>query len=146
MTEQRFQTFDEFWPYFVRAHEKRATRTLHFAGTSVAMACVAGGLLLRKPLLLVLAPVANYGPAWVGHFFIEKNRPAAFDHPLWSLQAGILMWSMMLAGTMDAEVERVMSSNGYNNGHHEEPGVPDEILQSALAAEQKARRARETMN
>ena len=142
MTEQRFQTFDEFWPSFVRAHEKRATRTLHFAGTSIAMACVAGGLLLRKPLLLALAPVAGYGPAWVGHFFIEKNRPAAFDYPLWSLQAGILMWSMMLAGTMDAEVERVMSSNGY----HEEPAETDEIVQSALEAEQKARRARETMN
>jgi hypothetical protein len=142
MKEQHFRTFDEFWLHYVRAHEKRATRNLHFVRTSAAMACLAGGLLLRKPLLLALAPLAGYGPAWLGHFFIEKNRPATLAHPLWSLQADLLMWSMTLAGTMDAEVERVTSSNGY----HHEPAGADEAVQSALAAEQRARRARETMN
>jgi hypothetical protein len=142
MKEQRFRTFDEFWPHFVRAHEKKATRALHFAGTTAAMACMAGGLLLRRPALLALAPAVGYGPAWLGHFFIEKNRPTTFDYPLWSLQADVLMWSMMLAGTMDAEVERVMSSNGY----HQEPAGSEEALQRAIAEEQKARRARQSLN
>jgi hypothetical protein len=114
MTEQRFQSFDEFWPFYVREHSKKTTRLLHFAGTTAAMACLAGGLLLRRRALLALAPVAGYGAAWIGHFVFEKNRPATFGNPLWSLQADLLMWSKTIAGTMDAEVERVMSSNGYH--------------------------------
>jgi len=116
MNEQRFQTFDEFWPFYVREHSKRATRVLHFAGTTSAVACLAGGLLLRRGSLLALAPVAGYGAAWIAHFFIEKNRPATFTYPLWSLQADFVMWSKMIAGTMNAEMERVTSSNGYHHG------------------------------
>jgi hypothetical protein len=143
MKEHRFQTFDEFWPHFVRAHENKATRTLHFAGTTGAIACITGGIVLRKPWLFALAAAVGYGPAWAAHFFIEKNRPATFDYPFWSLKAGLLMWSMILTGTMDAEVERVISSNGYD---HREPVGSDGAVRSAIADEQKARRERESMN
>ncbi len=103
-----FDSFDEFWPYYVAQHSKKLTRQLHFVGTSFAVACLAGGLLGRKYWLLLLAPVAGYGPAWLGHFLVERNRPATFSHPIWSLQADLVMWGKMLAGTMDAEVERVV--------------------------------------
>ena len=131
MSEQhRYQSFEEFWPFYVREHSTKATRRLHFVGTTAAMACVGAGLLTRKRWLLALAPVVGYGPAWIGHFFIEKNRPATFTYPTWSLLADLKMWSMTIRGVMDAEVDRVIAEakpadpppveNG-GNGHIEMP-------------------------
>lgn len=143
MREQRFRTFEEFWRHFVRAHEDKATRMLHFAGTTAALACMAGGLLLRRPLLFVLAPAAAWGPAWIEHVFIDKSHAAPPRYPLWLLRAELLMWSMTLAGTMDAEVERIVSSNGY---HHGAPADMHDLMRHAMAEEARTRRARERMN
>ncbi len=101
------RSFEEFWPYYVQAHSKKGTRVLHFIGTTAAMSCVAGAVLLKKPWLLAAAPVVGYGPAWIGHFFVEGNKPATFGNPVWSLQADLKMWAMTLRGEMDAEVARV---------------------------------------
>ncbi len=114
--EKRIESFDEFWPFYVREHKSKLNRQLHFAGTSLALACLAGAVLGKQRWLLLAAPVVGYGPAWIGHFLIEKNRPATFKHPLWSLQADFVMWGKMLAGTMDAEVERVLAQNGSADG------------------------------
>ena len=108
MADQEFRTFEEFWPFYVKEHQKKATRILHFIGTTSAMACVAGGLLTKRRWLLAVAPVAGYGPAWVSHFFIEGNKPASFKHPLWSLRADLVMWTKMVRFQMDDEVERVL--------------------------------------
>ncbi len=107
MSEPTLRTFEDFWPCYVKAHSKKATRTLHFVGTSAAMALVGVGVLTRRWSLLALAPVVGYGAAWVGHYFIEGNRPATFGHPLWSLKADFVMWKKIADGTMDAEVERI---------------------------------------
>lgn len=108
---KKFESFEEFWPFYVREHSKKLTRQLHFAGTTAALACVAGAMYTRHKWLLAVAPVAGYGPAWFSHFFIEKNRPATFKHPLWSLKADFVMWAKMLDGTMDAEVERYVEED-----------------------------------
>ncbi len=108
MADQEFRTFEEFWPFYVKEHQKKATRILHFIGTTSAMACVAGGLLTKRRWLLAVAPVAGYGPAWISHFFIEGNKPASFKHPLWSLRADLVMWTKMVRFQMDDEVERVL--------------------------------------
>ncbi len=103
------KTFEEFWPFYVREHSQKLTRQLHFVGTTLALGCAAGALLTRRRWLLALAPLAGYGPAWFSHFVIEKNRPATFKHPLWSLKADFVMWLKMIEGTMDAEVDRVLA-------------------------------------
>lgn len=105
-SEQPIRTFEEFWPHYVRAHANKGNRMLHFAGTTGAMACVAAAILTRKPKLLALAPLVGYGAAWIGHFGVEKNTPATFGHPLWSLASDFVMWWKTATGTMDAEVER----------------------------------------
>lgn len=105
----RYQSFEEFWPYYVREHQNKRTRKLHFIGTGLAVGLAATGLLTGRGLLLALAPVAGYGPAWFSHFRIEKNRPATFKYPLYSLAADFVMFNKMLRGTMDAEVERVLA-------------------------------------
>jgi len=117
MAKPEHQSFEEFWPFYVREHADKTNRTIHFVGTSLAMASVATALLTRRRALLLAAPVLGYGFAWFGHFVIEKNRPATFAHPAWSLRGDMVMWWKMLTGTMDAEVERITTSNGV----HEEP-------------------------
>jgi hypothetical protein len=108
MSEQDFRSFEDFWPFYVKEHQKKATRVLHFIGTTGAMACVAGGPLTKRRWLLALAPVVGYGPSWIGHFFVEGNKPASFKYPLWSLRADLVMWSKMVRFQMTDEVERVL--------------------------------------
>ncbi|HEY2514372.1 MAG TPA: DUF962 domain-containing protein [Polyangiaceae bacterium] len=121
MSEQQFGSFEEFWPHYVRAHTNPTNRRLHFVGTSLAMACVASAALFRRPLLLLAAPVVGYGFAWVGHFGFEKNTPATFGNPLYSLRADFVMWSKMVNGTMDAEVERYATPEPTVTPPHAEP-------------------------
>ena len=108
MADPQINSFEEFWPYYVRAHQNKNSRRLHFVGTTAAMTLVGVGVLTRKLTPILLAPVAGYGMAWIGHFLVEGNTPATFGHPLWSLKGDFKMWRMMLEGTMDAEVERVV--------------------------------------
>ncbi len=106
--KQEFGSFEEFWPYYVHEHANRTNRQLHFVGTSLALGLAAAGLVTGRRSLLLAAPVAGYGFAWVGHFVFEKNRPATFDYPGWSLRGDLKMWAMTVAGKMDAEVDRVL--------------------------------------
>ncbi len=109
---ERYGTFDEFWPFYVREHSKPLTRKFHFVGTAAFLALTTAALRFRRPSLFLAAAAAGYGPAWISHFFIEGNRPATFQYPLWSLIADFKMAGMMLRGEMDAEVERVMAASG----------------------------------
>lgn len=107
--EKRIESFEEFWPFYVKEHSKKSTRTMHFVGTTCAVATFAAGALLGKKWMMAVAPVFGYGPAWVSHFFIENNKPATFKYPRWSLMADFVMWGKIARGEMDAEVERVMA-------------------------------------
>jgi hypothetical protein len=119
---QRFDTFEDFWPYYVRAHSKKSTRLLHLLGTSAAVTSAATGLVTGRLAYLLAAPVIGYAPAWFAHFVFEGNVPATFGHPLWSLKADFVMMSKMVCGTMDAEVERVMAAHQKkSNGAAAEP-------------------------
>ncbi len=104
----KIETFEQFWDFYVSEHREKATRVLHFIGTTAALGCLAGGLLTRRRWLLLLAPIAGYGPAWIGHFFVEHNTPASFKYPVWSLRADLVMWWKTLRGQMEAEVDRVI--------------------------------------
>ena len=94
----RFGSFAEFYPFYLAEHGDRTSRRLHFLGTSLAILILAYALLTQRWLALVLVPVAGYGFAWVGHYVFEKNRPATFRHPLYSLMGDVRMWFDMLRG------------------------------------------------
>lgn len=106
MSERRFKSFAEFWPYYVAEHSKPATRLLHAIGTTVAVACLVACIVTRNWILIPLTFVPGYGAAWIAHFFIEKNRPATFTYPLWSFIGDYKMVGLMIAGKMGAEVDR----------------------------------------
>ena len=105
-----FAGFEEFWPFYVGQHSKAATRALHFVGTAGALVILAAAAAARRPGLAVAAPVFAYGLAWFSHFAIEKNRPATFRHPLWSLRGDFRMFRLMLSMRMSDEAARVLTA------------------------------------
>jgi hypothetical protein len=131
MAQREFESFEEFWPFYVGEHRKKGTRLLHFVGTTAAMGCVAGAIVFKKRWLLAVAPIAGYGPAWVSHFFIEKNKPATFEHPIWSLRADFVMWWKTIKGEMQAEVDRVVAAEeqqARDTNEHAEVAVANEAV------------------
>lgn len=98
-------SYEAFWPYYVAEHRDLTCRRLHFVGTSLVFACLALAL-LRSPWWLAAMPLAGYFFAWVGHFGFEKNRPATFRYPLWSLRADFRMYRYTWLGRMPAELAR----------------------------------------
>ena len=100
-------TFAEFWPEYVEAHSNPGNRLLHAIGTSLGTVSLALGLATRRPSLCVLAPISGYGFAWIGHFFLQHNRPATFKHPLWSFAGDYKMFGLMLTGRMTDELVRL---------------------------------------
>lgn len=109
-TRPQFQSFEEFWPYYVSQHMDPTCRTLHFVGTSLALGCVALAPLYPGALLAV--PVFGYGLSWLGHGVFEKNRPATFTHPLWSLRGDLRMWKLTILRKMEAELARAREMFG----------------------------------
>lgn len=95
-----------FWPIYLAAHSRRATRAWHFAGTTTALICLVAAAVLGDWRLAVAAPVVGYLPAWASHFLVEGNRPATFGHPLWSLASDLRMYGLWLAGRLDGELRR----------------------------------------
>lgn len=99
-------TFGEFWPEYVRAHSAGSTRVMHFAGTVAGWVILVAAVIERRWWWIALALMVPYALAWVSHFFIEHNRPATFEHPLWSWWADQKMVAMMIVGKMGEEVMR----------------------------------------
>lgn len=106
MSTPEIQSFEDFWPYYVRAHRNPYNRALHYVGTSCAIGCVAAGVATWNPLWFVAAPIVGYGFAWTGHYLLEGNRPATFGHPFYSLRGDYKMLGLALRGKMAAEVAR----------------------------------------
>lgn len=128
---ERMQTFEEFWPFYVKEHANPRTRRFHFVGTSVVIGLLGTAVLRRKGWPLMVAPFAGYGPAWVSHFFIEKNKPASFKYPLWSLVADFKMWGLIASGQMDAEVARIYQDADVDAAPAEAAATPEAVA-SAL--------------
>jgi hypothetical protein len=101
---ERYRSFDEFWPFYVAQHRDPTNRGLHFVGTTLVLVSLA--LAILDVRFLAAAPLAGYGFAWIGHFVFQKNRPATFTYPLWSLRGDFRMYRLLLLGRMGPELER----------------------------------------
>ena len=97
-----FQSFAEFYPYYLQEHGNPTCRRLHVGGTTlllVLLATIITGAL--SAWWLFALPVVGYGFAWVGHYFFEKNRPATFKHPWYSLMGDFVMYKDILTRRID---------------------------------------------
>lgn len=93
-----FDSFRDFYPYYLGEHADVRCRRLHFAGSWVVLFALAMLLFTGRWWWLLLALVGGYGFAWVGHFVFEKNRPATFRHPVYSLMGDWAMFWDILRG------------------------------------------------
>lgn len=105
-TNQPIENYADFWPYYLREHSKPRTRAIHYVGTAVAIASLIALLATGNGWFALGAVVGGYAFAWIGHFFIEKNRPATFTYPLWSLVSDFRMAWKWATGGLHAELVR----------------------------------------
>ena len=98
MSKQAFKSFRDFYPYYLSEHRSGACRLCHFIGSTLVLTLMVYSVATSHWLIAATLPVAGYGPAWVGHFFFEKNKPATFSYPRWSFIADWVMMKDILIG------------------------------------------------
>jgi hypothetical protein len=102
---ERFESFTDFWPFYVCEHSAPLTRAQHFIGTATIIPLAAAAW-LSSPWFILMIPVSAYGFAWIAHFYIECNRPTTLTHPFWSLIGDLKMFGHNYTGHMSEEIER----------------------------------------
>ncbi len=91
-------SFKEFWPFYVDQHKNPMNRLLHVVGTLLGVGLLVFSLGTEMYWLLALVPVVSYAFAWVGHLYFEKNKPATWQAPLYSLLGDFKMLFLILTG------------------------------------------------
>jgi len=94
----RYQSLKEFYPYYLSEHQHPVSRILHFTGTGLIAVWIILAITQRNAWWLFLVPVGGYAFAWVGHFFFEKNKPATFQYPGYSLASDFILFWHLLTG------------------------------------------------
>ena len=94
---ERFASFEAFYPYYIHEHSNQVCRRIHIVGSGLVIVAALLGLFVNAWWFAAM-PVIGYGFAWVGHFFFEKNRPATFKYPLWSLMGDWRMFFETVSG------------------------------------------------
>ena len=95
---KKYTTLKEFYPYYLSEHSDKYTKLFHFIGTSFTFFFLFAFIATFNVLYLILIPLSGYGFAWVSHFFIEKNKPATFTYPFFSLVSDYIMFFEILRG------------------------------------------------
>ncbi|WP_394147498.1 Mpo1-like protein [Shewanella atlantica] len=103
---KRYNSFKDFYPYYLSQHQNPKCRGLHYIGSLLVVILLMSAIISGSLELLMSIPVVGYGFAWLGHLMFEKNRPATFEYPLFSLMADWLMFGEKLA--------RIWSGSKYN--------------------------------
>jgi len=95
---ERFQSFSEFYPYYLGEHSNPICRSLHYVGSSLALAILVWSFVTANYAYALGGVVLGYAFAWIGHFFFEHNKPATFQYPLWSFMGDWVMLKDFLMG------------------------------------------------
>jgi len=101
----RIDNYKDFWPHYLREHALPANRALHYIGSTLVLMVLVLGITYEQFIWLWLMPVVGYGFAWFGHFKLERNKPATFQYPLWSLISDFRMYFLWLSGSLDKELD-----------------------------------------
>lgn len=105
MSEKRFTSLKEFYPFYLSEHQNSTSRVLHFTGTALLILSLFTGILFHDWRFLAAIPFIGYGFAWVGHFFFEKNKPATFQYPGYSLASDFILFWELLSGKQPFKVK-----------------------------------------
>jgi hypothetical protein len=102
---QQFRSYDEFFEFYLQQHSDKGNRRMHAVGTSLGLGVAIAAFVTHHPWYALLWIPLGYGFAWTGHFLMEKNTPATFGHPFWSLISDFRMLGLMLTGKLDARLK-----------------------------------------
>ncbi|MEM9840657.1 MAG: DUF962 domain-containing protein [Pseudomonadota bacterium] len=102
---REYQSFSAFWPYYLQEHAKFGTRLYHYIGTALGLVAVGFAIATGNPWLVLLVPLLGYSFAWVSHAFVERNKPATFTYPFWSLMSDYRMFFLAITGRLRPHLE-----------------------------------------
>ena len=102
-----FDTFEDFWPYYLGEHRDPVCRGLHYVGSTLGLAWLGAAVVTANPLFVLPGLVNGYAFAWIWHFFFEKNRPATFQHPFYSFAGDWKMYWYFLTGRIGRELAKL---------------------------------------
>lgn len=94
----KYKNFSDFYPFYLSQHENKTCRRLHFLGSSLIILLITFVAVSQYFALLWLIPIIGYGFAWIGHFIFEKNKPATFIYPIYSLIGDWVMFKDIVIG------------------------------------------------
>ena len=114
-TEKVYTTLWDFYPYYLTEHARPINRSFHFFGTTLVIGFFIAALVTQNWWLLLALPLAGYGFAWVGHFVLEKNRPATFKYPFYSLASDFVMYFHIITGQINRKVDEAHKIIGVTN-------------------------------
>lgn len=106
----RINDFETFYQYYLTEHSHPTCRALHYIGSLLVLFVIGYSLVNEQYKPLWLIPVIGYGFAWVGHFFIEKNKPATFTYPFYSLAADWVMLKDFLTGQIGKKLQNLTTN------------------------------------
>jgi hypothetical protein len=109
---KKFESLAAFYPFYLTEHSNTICRTLHFIGTGLVISLTITALLTQTWWLFALLPVVGYGFAWIGHFAFEKNKPAAFKQPWYSLAADFMMFYHIITFQLPAKMAAAKKMHG----------------------------------
>ncbi len=113
-SEKKYRSFNEFYPYYLTEHANNKNRLLHFVGTLLLLVSLVVGIFTGNGLFFILIPLLGYGFAWFGHFFIEKNRPATFTYPFYSLASDFVMFWDIITGQLNRKLKEAINKSVKN--------------------------------
>ncbi len=106
INKNSIQNYHDFWYFYLHEHSHPLNRLMHYIGTTFVILILFYALYSFNFLYLLLMPIFGYGFAWFGHFFIEKNKPATFQYPFWSLISDFRMYFYFLFGILKKDLQK----------------------------------------
>ena len=101
---QEYKSFDEFWPIYLRAHQKPATRFCHYVATVVGIGCALGSVVFGVWWLVPLGIFLGYSIAVASHPIIEGNKALVGSHAVWAALSDLKMFVLAASGRLQAEL------------------------------------------
>jgi hypothetical protein len=105
------ETFQDFWPLYLRAHSSRVSRACHFTGLALSAATAGAMIACGMVFFLVLAVVPALLGAWLGHKLSPRHEHLADEHPDWAARADLKMFGLFLAGRLGQELDKLQLSS-----------------------------------
>jgi hypothetical protein len=93
--------FKEYYQYYLTLHQNKWCRRLHMLGQISTLVFVGACVATKMWTFLLLTPFIIYPFAWTGHFYFEKNTPAAFSRPLWAKACDWVMLKDIITGKIE---------------------------------------------